>query len=35
MSKMTELARGSITAVDTITIVQGGADETSAIVIVR
>jgi hypothetical protein len=35
MSKMTELASGAITAVDTVTIELGGADETPAIVIVR
>ena len=35
MSKMTELASGAITAVDTVTIELGEADETPAIVIVR
>jgi hypothetical protein len=30
MSKMTELASGAITAVDTVTIELGGADETPA-----
>ncbi|HEY6687188.1 MAG TPA: hypothetical protein VI094_13365 [Propionibacteriaceae bacterium] len=35
MSKMTELASGAITAVDTVTIELDGADETPAIVIVR
>jgi hypothetical protein len=34
MSKMTELASGAITAVDTVTIELGEADETPAIVIV-
>jgi hypothetical protein len=34
MSKMTEPASGAITAVDTVTIELGEADETSAIVIV-
>jgi hypothetical protein len=34
MSKMTELASGAITAVDTVTIELGEPDETSAIVIV-
>ena len=32
---MTELASGAITAVDTVTIEPGGADETPAIIIVR
>jgi hypothetical protein len=32
---MTELASGAITALDTVTIELGEADETSAIVIVR
>jgi hypothetical protein len=32
---MTELARGAIIAVDTVTIELGEADETPAIVIVR
>jgi hypothetical protein len=35
MSKMTELASGAITAVDTVTIELGEAVETPAIVIVR
>jgi hypothetical protein len=35
MSKMTELASGAITALDTVTIELGEADETSAVVIVR
>jgi hypothetical protein len=35
MSKMTELASVAITAVDTVTIELGEADETPAIVIVR
>jgi hypothetical protein len=35
MSKMTELASGAITAVDTVTIKLGEADGTPAIVIVR
>jgi hypothetical protein len=35
MSKMTELASGAITAVDTVTSELGEADETPAIVIVR
>jgi hypothetical protein len=35
MSKMTELASDAITAVDTVTIELGEADETSAIAIVR
>ena len=35
MSKMTELASGAITAVDTVTIELGEADDTPAIVIVR
>jgi hypothetical protein len=34
MSKMTELASGAITAVDTVTIELGEADEAPAIVIV-
>jgi hypothetical protein len=34
MSKMAELASGAITAVDTVTIELGDADETPAIVIV-
>jgi len=35
MSKMTELASGAITAVDTVTIELVEADETPAVVIVR
>jgi hypothetical protein len=35
MSQVTELARGAITAVDTITIELVEADETPAVVIVR
>jgi hypothetical protein len=35
MSKMTELTSGAITAVDTVTMELGEADETPAIVIVR